>query len=63
MAIWMDPIAWDVQEYLCQPHSTIGEPPMAGGEMNSVANTGTTIPAIPIKTKYTQMIYERSQTR
>ena len=35
---------------------------MAGGEPNSAVDAGTAIPAIPIETKYTYMIYRRSRT-
>ena len=51
------------REFLRRLHSTAGEPAMAGGEANMAANTGMAIPAIPIETKYTQMIYKRSRTR
>ena len=59
----MDPTVWDAQEYLRWPHSTTGEPAMAGGKVITAANTGTAIPAIPIETKHTKVNYMRSRTR
>ena len=53
-------MAQDALDDLHQLRSTAGEPAMAGGEANMAANTGMAIPAIPIETKYTQMIYKRS---
>lgn len=49
----MDPMAWDAWEYLHWWNSTIDDPTMAGGEVNTAVSAGTAIPAIPIETKYT----------